>query len=131
MRRHLLYAVAGVVAAIAAGSPVQAAPVDRTAPTAPFVLYASGLKWTGGCLPLTIGIQRATDEVTPQAALIYEVFADGARLGSLADTGASSAVWGRLHFTRPGPQAVTARAVDAAGNRSAPSNAVVVTASGC
>jgi hypothetical protein len=110
----------------ATGSPAHAAP-----PAAPYVLYASGLKWTGGCLPLTIGIQRTTDDVTPQRDLIYEVFADGARLGSLADSGAGSAVWGTLHFTRPGPQTVTARAVDAAGNRSAPSNANVVTAYAC
>ncbi|MFI5893140.1 hypothetical protein ACIA5D_23835 [Actinoplanes sp. NPDC051513] len=98
----------------------------------PYIVYASGLKWLGGCLPLTIGIQRSTDNATRQSALVYEVFADGVRLGSIADNGANSAVWSTaLHFTRPGPQTVTARAVDAAGNRSAPSNADVVTAYGC
>ncbi|MET0416707.1 MAG: hypothetical protein ABW022_11870 [Actinoplanes sp.] len=128
MNRWLIPAAAAVLSAAATGLP---APADRTPPTAPYVVYASGLKWLGGCLPLTIGIQRSTDNLTPQSALIYEVFADGVRLGSLTDNGSNSAVWGTLHFTRPGPQTVTARAVDAAGNRSAPSNANVVTAYGC
>ncbi|GAA3341826.1 hypothetical protein GCM10020358_34630 [Amorphoplanes nipponensis] len=112
-------------------APAHASGADNTPPAAPYVLYASGLRWTGGCLPLTIGIQRTTDNATPQSALIYEVFADGIRLGALADNGVNAAVWGTLHFTRPGPQTVTARAVDAAGNRSAPSNADVVTAYAC
>ena len=124
-------AVAAVLSALAVGAPAQAVHPDRTPPAAPYVLYASGLKWLGGCLPLTIGIQRASDNATPQRALVYEVFADGVRLGSLSDNGSASAVWGTLHFTRPGPQTVTARAVDAAGNRSNSSNANVVTAYGC
>ncbi|WP_433372263.1 hypothetical protein ACQPZX_49105 [Actinoplanes sp. CA-142083] len=50
----------------------------------------------------------------------------------IADNGLNSAVWSTsLHFTRPGAQTVTARAVDAAGNRSALSNADVITAYGC
>ena len=95
------------------------------APAAPYISYASGLKWTSNCLPLTIGIQRSASAVS------YEVFADSTRLGSIADTGSGTTVWGVLHFTRPGPQTVTARAVDAAGTRSAPSNTRVVTASAC
>ncbi|MCY1138931.1 hypothetical protein OWR29_13060 [Actinoplanes sp. Pm04-4] len=120
-----------VVAALVAPASAGAAAVDRTPPVAPVIVYASGLKWLGGCLPLTIGIQRTTDNVTPQLSLVYEVFADGVRLGSLRDNGANAAVWGTLHFRRPGPQTVTARAVDAAGNRSTSSNADVVTAYGC
>jgi hypothetical protein len=124
-------AVTAIVSTATLGVPAQAARADTTPPTAPFVVYASGLKWTGGCLPLTIGIQRSTDSVTRQSALIYQVFADGALIGSLADTGTSSSVWGTVHFTRPGPQTVTAKAIDAAGNRSAHSNANVVTAYAC
>ncbi|MFC7529584.1 hypothetical protein [Actinoplanes sp. GCM10030250] len=135
MTRHLIrtssIALAGFLSAATVSAPALAAPVDRTPPTKPFVLYASGLRWTGGCLPLTIGIQRSTDNVTPQSALTYEVYADGTRLGSLTDPGTSPAVWGTLHFTHPGPQTVTARAVDAAGNRSAPSNANVITPYPC
>lgn len=104
---------------------------DRTPPTAPYIIYADGLKWFPGCLPLTIGIQRATDNATPQRNLTYEVFADGVRLGTLHDTGTEGAVWGTLHFTHAGPQTVTARAVDAAGNRSAAGNADIVTAYDC
>ena len=116
---------------VTAGVPAQATRTDTTPPTPPYIVYADGLKWFPGCLPLTIGIQRSTDDVTPQQNLVYEVFADGVRLGSIRDTGTAGAVWGTLHFTRPGPQTVTARAVDAAGNRSAPSNADVVTAYDC
>ncbi|MEV4706902.1 hypothetical protein [Actinoplanes sp. NPDC049316] len=129
--RTATVAAAAALTLVAAGAPAQARLADRTPPTAPYVLYADGLRWTGGCLPLTIGIQRSTDNVTPQPALVYEVFADGVRLGALTDNGANAAVWGVLRFTRPGPQTVTARAVDAAGNRSAPSNANVVTAYAC
>lgn len=129
--RAATVAVTAILATAAAGTPGQAARADRTPPTAPYILYSSGLKWTPGCLPLTIGIQRSTDNATPQSALVYEVFANGVRLGSLTDSGVNAAVWGTLHFTRPGPQTVTAKAVDAAGNRSAPSNGNVVTAYAC
>jgi hypothetical protein len=76
-----------------------ATPRDTTPPTAPYIIYASGLRWTGECLTLTVGVQRSTDDVTPQSALMYEVFADGASLGSPTDSGVYSAVWGVLHFT--------------------------------
>lgn len=95
------------------------------------IIYASGLRWTGGCLTLTVGVMRSTDDVTPQSALTYEVFADGVSLGSLTDRGTDSGVWGVLHFTKAGPDTVTVKAVDAAGNRSAPSNADVVTTYAC
>jgi hypothetical protein len=129
--RLIWTAPVAAAAILLAAAPAQAARADRTPPTAPYILYSSGLKWMGGCLPLTIGIQRSTDNATQQSALVYEVFADGARLGSLSDPGTNSAVWGTLHFTRPGPQAVTVKAADAAGNRSAPSNSNVVTAYAC
>jgi len=74
---------------------------------------------------------RSTNDVTPQLALIYEVFADGVYLGSLTDTGMESGVWGTLKLKHTGSNTITAKAVDAAGNRSAPSNAVVVTAAPC
>lgn len=128
MFSHLMLSAIMMVPGVA---PVQAVGNDRTPPTAPNIIYASGLKWIPGCLPLTIGVQRSTDNVTPQQDLAYEVFADGVRLGSIRDTGTEGAVWGTLHFTHPGPQTVTTRAVDAAGNRSAPSNADVVTAYDC
>jgi len=82
-------------------------------------------------MPLTFGIQRATDNVTPQSALRYDVFADGVLLGSLTDRGTEAGVWGSLEFRHAGANTVTVRAVDAAGNRSAASNADVVTAYAC
>jgi hypothetical protein len=113
------------------GTAAFAASGDTTPPTAPYILYASGLRWTADCLPLTIGVMRSTDNVTPQSALTYEVFADGVSLGALTDRGTDSGVWGVLHFKKAGPNTVTVKAVDAAGNRSASSNADVVTAYAC
>ena len=55
----------------------------------------------------------------------------GLLLGSLTDNAGNSAVWGGLQFRHGGPNTVTAKAVDAAGNRSAPSNAAVVIAYAC
>lgn len=104
---------------------------DRTPPTAPYITYASGLRWTGECLTPTLGLQRSTDNATPQSALTYEVFADGTLLGTLSDNGSYSAVWGVLHLRKAGPNTITAKAVDAAGNRSAASNAQAVTGYAC
>jgi hypothetical protein len=135
MTRHLkpaaiIFATA-ITAVLVSGASAQAARRDTTAPTAPYVSYASGLKWLGGCLPLTIGIQRSTDNVTQQTALRYQVFADGVLLGTLADRGTASGVWGTLTLPHAGRNAVTTRAVDAAGNRSALSNTKIVTGYGC
>jgi len=74
----------------------------------------------GACLTLTIGLQRSTDNATPQSALTYEVFADGVLLGTLSDNGSYSAVWRVLHLRKAGPNTITAKAVDAAGNRPQP-----------
>lgn len=135
MSRHLtrtaIIAVAAILSTAATGGAAQAASADTTPPTAPYIVYASGLRWIPGCMPLTIGVQRSTDDVTPQLALRYDVFADGVLLGSLTDNGANSAVWGGLQFNHAGPNTVVVKAVDAAGNRSAPSNADVVTAYAC
>jgi hypothetical protein len=135
MSRQIKYAVTVLVAVIMAvlvtGAAARAARRDTAPPTTPYVNYASGLKWLGGCLPLTVGIMRSSDNATPQSALTYEVFADGVLLGSLADRGAFSGVWGVLTLRHAGRNVITARAVDAAGNRSAVSNAQVVTGYGC
>ncbi|MFI7545681.1 hypothetical protein [Actinoplanes sp. NPDC049599] len=120
-------AAATILSTLATG----AAAGDTRPPTAPYIIYASGARWIPGCMPLTIGIQRATDNVTPQSSLRYEVFADGVLLGSLTDYANNSAVWGGLQFTHAGPNTVTVKAVDAAGNRSASSNADVVIAYAC
>jgi hypothetical protein len=133
--RHLKHAtiavLTGVLAALATGSTAQAARRDTVAPTRPFVNYASGLKWLGGCLPLTVGIMRSTDNATPQSALTYQVFADGVLVGTLADRGTDSGVWGVLTLRHAGTNLITARAVDAAGNRSAVSNTQTITGYGC
>ena len=135
MSRHLKHAVivlaAAIMAVLVTGAAARATSRDTTPPTAPYINYASGLKWLGGCLPLTVGIMRSSDNTTPQSALTYQVFADGILLGSLTDRGTASGVWGVLQLRRAGRNTITARAVDAAGNRSTLSNAQNVTGYDC
>ena len=90
---------------------------DRTPPSAPRIVYLQGYY----CLTLIVGVDRSTDNRTPQSQLTYEVFADGRRIGSMADLGSTSGVWSIQHLTHTGPNTITVKAVDAAGNRSAPS----------
>ena len=82
-------------------------------------------------MQIAVGMQRSTDNATPQATLRYEVFANGVRLGTLTDRGHVSGAWGTLRIIRAGTNNVTARAVDAAGNRSAPSRTLTATQAAC
>jgi hypothetical protein len=52
---------------------------DTTPPSAPRVVYAQG----DYCLTLIVGVNRSTDDQTPQSQLTYDVFADGRRIGSM------------------------------------------------
>jgi hypothetical protein len=70
------------------------------------------------CLMLIVGTQRSTDNVTPQAQIVYRVLADGVDIGGLVDQGAYSGVYGVLHLLHPGTSTVAVQAVDQAGNRS-------------
>jgi hypothetical protein len=124
-----------IVAAVAASSPALAAGGDTTPPTAPFLAYAQGYY----CGVLIVGMDRSTDNVTPQSQLNYEVFVDGAPFGPAIDRGSESGVWAWFQgaalppgpILSPGPHTVTAKAQDAAGNWSAPSNADPVTGYAC
>jgi len=122
-----IVAVMAALAAFAPGTAGAAAAADRTPPTAPFLSYTS--PW--GCMQIAVGMNRSTDNATPQADLRYEVFADGVRLGTLTDRGHVSGVWGTLRIIKAGTNRITARAVDAAGNRSAPSRTNTVTQAAC
>jgi hypothetical protein len=128
--RTAIVTVAAILAVSASATATLAADADTTPPTAPFIGYASGLQWFGPC-QVTVGLSRSTDDVTPQSALTYEVFADGVYLGTLIDRGTDSGVWGTLKLHHAGSNTITAKAVDAAGNRSAPSNAQVITGYAC
>jgi len=118
---------AALLGVAAPGTPAAAARADRTPPTAPFLSYTS--PW--GCMQIAVGMNRSTDNATPQANLRYEVFANGVRLGTLTDRGHVSGVWGTMRIIRAGTNQVTARAVDAAGNRSAPSRTLTATQAAC
>jgi hypothetical protein len=90
---------------------------DTTPPSAPRVVYAQG----DYCLTLIVGVNRSTDDQTPQSQLTYDVFAEGQRIASMADNGGYSGVYSIQHLTHTGANTITVKAVDAAGNRSAPS----------
>jgi len=130
---RLAVAVAtAIVAAVAASTSALAAGRDTTPPTAPFLSYAQGYY----CGVLIVGMDRSTDNVTPQSQLKYEVFVDGARFGPAVDRGSESGVWAWFQgapgpVLLPGPHKVTAKARDAAGNWSAPSRALPVTGYPC
>jgi hypothetical protein len=118
---------------VAAGTPALAFGRDTTPPTAPYLAYAQGYH----CGVLIVGMDRSTDNVTPQSQLKYEVFVDGAPFGPAIDRGSESGVWAWFQGPEggpvlpPGPHTVTARAQDAAGNWSAPSQADPVTGYSC
>jgi hypothetical protein len=124
-----------IVAAVAASTSALAAGRDTTPPTPPTVIYAQGYY----CGVLIVGMDRSTDNVTPQSQLKYEVFVDGAPFGPAVDNGSESGVWAWFQgavvppgpILPPGPHTVTAKARDAAGNWSKPSAAVPVTGYPC
>jgi hypothetical protein len=95
---------------VAAGTAALATSADTTPPSAPRIVYAQGYY----CLTLIVGVNRSTDDQTPQSQLTYDVFADGRRIGSMADLGSTSGVWSIQHLTHTGPNTITVKAVDAA-----------------
>jgi hypothetical protein len=121
--RALAVTAAAVLSTLLPGTAATAATADTTPPSAPLIGYAEGFY----CLTLIVGANRSTDNVTPPSQLRYEVYADGALVGALTDQGQPSGPWGVLRLPKAGPNTVTVRAVDAAGNRSRPGNADVVT----
>jgi hypothetical protein len=124
-----------IAATVAASTPALASGGDTTSPTAPVLAYAQGYY----CGVLIVGMDRSTDNVTPQAQLNYEVFVDGAPFGPAIDQGSESGVWAWFQgavvppgpILPPGPHTVTAKAQDAAGNWSAASRALPVTGYAC
>ena len=116
LRTAIVTAVA-ILSLTVASTTALAASADTTPPSAPRLTYATGYY----CLTLIVGVNRSTDNQTPQSQLTYDVFADGRRIGSMADLGSVSGVWSIQHLTHTGPNTITVKAVDAAGNRSAPS----------
>jgi hypothetical protein len=137
MLRSPLVRIAAAVATaagltVAAATPALASGRDTIPPTAPFLSYAQGYY----CGVLIVGMNRSTDNVTPQSQLRYEVFVDGKPFGPAIDQGSESGVWAWFQGApgpalTPGPHTVTAKAQDAAGNWSASSNADPVTGYRC
>jgi hypothetical protein len=101
-----------------------ASAADTTPPTTPTYVSAAPYQ----CLSVVITARRSTDNVTPQSQLRYEAFADGVFIGTLLDAGHPSGAVAFLHLRHGGVSIVTVRVVDAAGNRSAFSRGVGVTA---
>src|SRR3954451_15478623 len=120
---RIAIAAIAILSTLLTGTPASAATADTSPPSTPLIGYAQGFY----CLTVIIGANRSTDNVTPQSQLRYEAFADGVFIGLLTHQGEDSGPWGVLQLKKPGPNTVTVRAVDAAGNRSAPSRGDVVT----
>ena len=106
-------AAAAIGLTVAAGTPALASGRDTTPPTAPFLVYAQGYY----CGVLIVGMDRSTDNVTPQSQLKYEVFIDGQPFGPAVDQGSESGVWAWFQgpsvpgpVLSPGPHTVTAKA---------------------
>jgi hypothetical protein len=122
-----------MVVTAAVATPAFAARRDTTPPTAPFLAYAQGYY----CGVLIIGLDRSTDNVTPQSQLRYEVFIDGAPYGPAVDQGSESGVWAWFQgatggpILSPGQHTASAKARDAAGNWSAFSRSWPVTGYPC
>jgi hypothetical protein len=120
-----------LVATVMTSTPAHAS-TDTTPPTAPFLAYAQGYY----CGVLIVGMNRATDNVTPQSQLKYEVFIDGAPFGPAIDQGSESGVWAWFQppagpTLTPGQHMASVKARDAAGNWSAPSRSWPVTGYRC
>jgi len=123
---------AALVATVATGTPAVAHDRDTTPPTAPFLAYAQGYY----CGVLIVGMDRATDNVTPQSQLKYEVSIDGAPFGPAVDQGSESGVWAWFQppagpTLSPGQHTASVKAQDAAGNWSASSRSWPVTGYRC
>lgn len=112
-----------ILSTVSTGAAAAATGADTTPPTVPVIGYAEGFY----CLAVVLGATRSTDNVTPQSQLRYEAFADGVSIGSLIDRGQPPGPWATLQLKKPGSNTITVQAIDAAGNRSALSNGVVVT----
>jgi hypothetical protein len=113
-------AAVALISTLLAGTAAPAAPVDRTPPTAPSLGYTAGFQ----CTMLIIHVYRSTDNATPQSQLRYQVYSDGVPLGApLVDTGYWDGIFAVMNFETlsAGYRNVSVRAIDAAGNRSAPS----------
>src|SRR5919197_1959714 len=118
-RRLLRTAVVTAIAILSlttAGTAALATGTDTTPPSAPRIVYVQGYY----CLTLIVGVDRSTDDQTPQSQLTYDVFADGSLIGSMADQGSESGVWSIQHLTHTRPNTIIVEAGDPARQPSPP-----------
>ncbi|MFD1544630.1 hypothetical protein [Nonomuraea guangzhouensis] len=124
-RAIVLFLGASLAASVIAGP--AAATTDTTPPSAPTILTAFEYQF----LEVAFSYSLSTDNVTPKAAITYELYLDGVFESDIVpfirpEFPNSSRASAYAHA--PGPVTLTMRAVDAAGNKSALSNAITVTA---
>jgi len=93
---------------------------DVTAPTAPSNLTVEDLN--DNCGSQILRWTASSDNADPPSAIEYELYLNG-RFFALTPPGATSSG----QYTQPGTNTWTVVAVDRAGNRSGPSNAVTLT----
>lgn len=96
------------------------ASADTTPPSAPSDLTVEDLN--DNCGSQILRWRASTDDTDPQSAIEYELYLDD-RFWVLTPPGA---IWSG-QYTQPGTNTWTVVAVDRAGNRSGPSNAVTLT----
>lgn len=133
MRKRLIMTAVAIGALASAGFASQSwatqslvGVAGTQSPTEPHLVAIRGL---GGCeLDMVIGL--SSENITSQAALRYQVLSDGRPIAGQilqADTRGAKPGFGNLDaFVSPSPmsQSFTIQAIDQAGNRSAPSNAI-------
>ncbi|GAA3599478.1 hypothetical protein GCM10022419_099100 [Nonomuraea rosea] len=125
-RRAIALLLGASLAASVLTGPAAAA-TDTTPPSVPTILSVFEYQF----LELSFSYSLSTDDVTPKAAITYELYLDGAFESDInpfirPQFPNSSVAFAYAHA--PGPVTLTMRAVDAVGNKSALSNAITVTA---
>ena len=91
---------------------------DVTPPSAPTNVHITG---SFGCPEFFVGWTQATDETDPQSAIEYEIYVNGVISPLPVSAGVDEDF---VYATASGANTFTVKAVDRAGNTSAPSNAV-------
>ena len=127
MFHRTLALVSGALLGAALLTGPASATTDTTPPSAPVLVTVFEFQF----LELMFSYSLSTDNVTPKADITYELYLDGVFESDIVPFIRPQFPNSSVAFAyadEPGPVTLTLLAVDAAGNRSALSNAITVTA---